>query len=125
MTKVLQPTEIKIEPIIKNKQLLGKLLMSTKHARVPLVTISNNVLSIQTEYNYNKQTQTFSITIDLTAEEIKFRANDGWDWNYGDTGADGELDNGGDNIVVPEAGNYTVVLDLSNPRAYTYTLTLN
>lgn len=77
------------------------------------------------DMTYDPATQTFSITIDLTAEEIKFRANDGWDWNYGDTGADGELDNGGDNIVVPEAGNYTVVLDLSNPRAYTYTLTLN
>lgn len=77
------------------------------------------------DMTYDPATQTFSITIDLTADEIKFRANDGWDWNYGDSGADGGLDNGGDNIVVPAAGNYTVVLDFSNPRAYTYTLTLN
>jgi hypothetical protein len=77
------------------------------------------------DMTYDPATQTFSITIDLTAAEIKFRANDGWDWNYGDTGADGALDNGGDNIAVPAAGNYTVVLDFSNPRAYTYTLTLN
>ncbi|WP_430411279.1 SusE domain-containing protein [Kordia sp.] len=77
------------------------------------------------DMTYDAATQTFSITIDLTADEIKFRANDGWDWNYGDTGADGGLDNGGDNIAVPAAGNYTVVLDFSNPRAYTYTLTLN
>ncbi len=77
------------------------------------------------DMTYDAATQTFSITIDLTADEIKFRANNGWDWNYGDTGADGMLDNGGDNIAVPEAGNYTVVLDFSNPRAYTYRLTLN
>ena len=74
---------------------------------------------------YDAASKTWTLTVDLTAEEIKFRANDGWDWNYGDTGADGSLENGGDNIPVPAAGNYTVVLDLSNPRAYTYTLTLN
>ena len=78
-----------------------------------------------TDMVYDAASGTWSVTLDLTAEEIKFRANDGWDWNYGDTGADGSLENGGDNIVVPAAGNYTIVLDLSNPRAYTYTLTLN
>lgn len=77
------------------------------------------------DMTYDPATQTFSITIDLTADEIKFRANDAWDWNYGDTGADGQLNPGGDNIAVPAAGNYTVVLDLSNPREYTYTLTQN
>ncbi|MEM6719255.1 MAG: SusE domain-containing protein [Bacteroidota bacterium] len=77
------------------------------------------------DMTYDPATQTFSITIDLTADEIKFRANDAWDWNYGDTGADGLLEVSGDNIPVPQAGNYTVVLDLSNPREYTYTLTLN
>ena len=78
-----------------------------------------------TDMTYDAASKTWTLTVDLTAEEIKFRANDGWDWNYGDTGADGSLENGGDNIPVPAAGNYTVVLDLSNPRAYTYTLTLN
>lgn len=77
------------------------------------------------DMTYDPATQTFSITINLTADEIKFRANDAWDWNYGDTGADGRLNPGGDNIPVPAAGNYTVVLDLSNPREYTYTLTQN
>lgn len=74
---------------------------------------------------YDTVSKTWRITLDLSAEEIKFRANDAWDWNYGDTGADGLLELGGDNIVVPTAGNYTVVLDLSNPRAYTYSLILN
>ena len=58
-------------------------------------------------------------------KKLRFRANDAWDWNYGDTGADVLLDLGGDNIAVPTGGNYTVVLDLSNPREYTYSLTLN
>ena len=77
------------------------------------------------DMTYNPSNKTWEITLNLSADEIKFRANDAWDWNYGDTGANGELDNGGDNIAVPQAGNYTVVLDLSNPREYTYSLTLN
>ena len=78
-----------------------------------------------TNMTYDSSSQTWTITMDLIAGEIKFRANDGWDWNYGDTGADGVLDNGGDNIQVAEAGNYTIVLDLSTPRNYTYSLTKN
>lgn len=74
---------------------------------------------------YDSATKTWRLTIDLVAGEIKFRANDDWAWNYGDTGADGSLENNGDNIQVGEAGNYTVVLDLSTPRAYTYSLTKN
>ncbi|HMC01611.1 MAG TPA: SusE domain-containing protein, partial [Flavobacteriaceae bacterium] len=77
------------------------------------------------DMTYDADSRTWVITLDLSADEIKFRANDDWGWNYGDTGADGELSNDGDNIVVPQAGNYTVVLDLSNPREYTYSLTLN
>ncbi len=78
-----------------------------------------------TNMTYDSTTGLWSVTLDLTAGEIKFRANDGWDWNYGDTGADGILDNGGDNIAVAAAGTYTVVLDLTTPREYTYTLTMN
>lgn len=74
---------------------------------------------------YDASSSTWSITLDLTAEEIKFRANDNWDLNYGDDGVDGSLEAGGANIAVTTAGNYTVTLDLSVPRAYTYTLTLN
>lgn len=77
------------------------------------------------DMTYDAGSGTWSITLDLTAEEIKFRANDNWDLNYGDSGADGSLELGGDNIAVPAAGNYTVTLDLSVPRAYIYTLTLN
>ncbi len=83
-----------------------------------------------TDMTYDPATKTWSVTLDLTQQEptdngFKFRANDAWDINLGDTGADGNLSFGGDNIGVPEDGNYTITLDLSNPRNYTYTLTQN
>jgi hypothetical protein len=77
------------------------------------------------DMSYDPQTKVWSITLNLVSGEIKFRANDAWDLNYGDTGADGELELGGENIAVDEAGNYTVQLDLSNPPVYTYSLTKN
>ncbi|WP_224491324.1 SusF/SusE family outer membrane protein [Robertkochia flava] len=78
-----------------------------------------------TDMTYDSETGTWSITMDLTAAAFKFRANDGWDINVGDNDADGSLEFGGSDIVVTEAGNYTITLDLSNPRAYTYSLTKN
>lgn len=47
-------------------------------------------------------------------DEIKFRVNEDWGTNYGDSGADETLDAGGDNIVVAEEGNYRIVMDLAN-----------
>ncbi len=83
-----------------------------------------------TDLVYNPETKLWTLTLELTEQVapdngIKFRANDGWDINLGDTGADGTLEFGGDNIGVPESGNYTVTMDLSNPRDYTYTLVKN
>lgn len=73
---------------------------------------------------YNPTTKKWSIVINLVGgQEIKFRANDAWGLNYGDNGADASLEEGGSNIAVPSTGDYLVELDLSNPRAYTYTLT--
>ncbi|MDO9039695.1 MAG: SusE domain-containing protein [Lutibacter sp.] len=74
---------------------------------------------------YDAATKTLSITMNLTADKIKFRANDSWDVNLGDNGADGSLEYGGSDIAVPAAGNYTVILDLTSPREYTYTLIKN
>lgn len=83
-----------------------------------------------TDMTYDAENVVWTLTLDLTAQEapdngIKFRANDAWDLNLGDTGADGTMEFGGENIGVPESGNYTITLDLSNPRMYTYTLTKN
>ena len=74
---------------------------------------------------YDDITDTWAVTLDLDTGQLKFRANDAWAWNYGDTGPDGSLENNGDNLVIDTAGNYTIVLDLSTPRAYTYSITLN
>jgi hypothetical protein len=75
---------------------------------------------------YNPTTKKWTVTVTLSAQSapndgMKFRANNAWDLNYGDTGADGSLDEGGTNISTP-AGSKTITLDLSNPRVYTYTI---
>ncbi|MDW5288002.1 SusE domain-containing protein [Formosa sp. PL04] len=60
--------------------------------------------------------------ITLTDGEMKFRANNDWNINYGDDDNDGSLEDGGGNITV-EAGVYDIVLDLSDTSNPTYTLT--
>ncbi len=69
---------------------------------------------------YNGQRKMWEITGDFNAGEFKFRANNDWAVNYG--GADGTLSAGGSNIVLAEAGNYTIRFD---PVALTYTVKKN
>ncbi|MBC6607677.1 SusE domain-containing protein [Hymenobacter sp. BT188] len=84
-----------------------------------------------TPMTYDAATGVWTITTALSADgEIKFRANNAWDLNYGDKvvdgKADGLLDAGSDNIKVPEPGNYTITLDLSKGAGnYGYTLKKN
>lgn len=75
---------------------------------------------------YNQSTKKWEITLALTAggNEFKFRANDGWDLNFGDDGADGMVEYGGGNMKVASDGTYKIELDLSVPRSYSYTATL-
>ncbi len=76
------------------------------------------------DLTYNKDSKVWSITLDLTPGEIKFRANDSWSLNFGnDDDGDGSLNEEGSNITVETGGTYIISLDLSNPRAYTYSLT--
>jgi len=77
-----------------------------------------------TDMEYDYVSGKLKVTVDLTAEFIKFRVNDGWDINLGDTDADGTMEPGGDDIAVAEAGNYTVYLDLSTPD-FSYELVKN
>jgi len=42
------------------------------------------------------------------AGEFKFRANDEWNIDFGDTGADQKVEYGGENITVAEDGDYTI-----------------
>jgi len=79
-----------------------------------------------TDMTYDMATKTWTIVMDLIGGQmIKFRSNDNWDLNYGDDGADGMLEQGGADIPVAASGTYTITLDLSNPRDYSYTATLN
>jgi len=60
-------------------------------------------------------------SVALSANSLKFRANNAWDINLG--GNLSKLSYGGDNIPISSAGNYKIVLDLSHPLKYTATLT--
>lgn len=77
-----------------------------------------------TDMTYNEVDGAWEITTDLTGGEVKFRANDGWDINFGDSGADALLESGGDNIAVPGGGNYSIKLYLGKPD-YTYSIVSN
>ena len=59
-----------------------------------------------TDMTYNKETRAWEATIELKADEIKFRANDGWDINWG--GSPEKLEHNGANIKIAEEGTYFI-----------------
>jgi len=74
-----------------------------------------------TNMTWDATTKVFTVTVNLkSAGSFKFRANDGWDINYG--GNLDALSPGGANIGVPSDGNYTITFD---PWALKATLTKN
>lgn len=77
-----------------------------------------------TDMVYDKETKVWTVTMNLTAGDLKFRANDDWVLNYGDDKANLSLEAGGANIVIAEAGSYTITLNLSVP-VYTYRIVKN
>lgn len=77
-----------------------------------------------TDFAWDAARGVLSVTLDLGAGEIKFRANDTWDVNFGDDFTNGTLEADGANIPVAEAGNYTIDLIL-NVADYNYTITKN
>lgn len=72
---------------------------------------------------YDEDTRLWTAVTSLTAKELKFRANKGWDINYG---GDGTTSNGlvrnGANIRVPADSAYIVTLDLTHAGKYTYSM---
>ena len=75
---------------------------------------------------YSATNKTWSITLDLLAASIKFRANHDWAINFGDDGANGTLEYNGANIAIGAAGNYTITMDLRGGNGkYTYTIKKN
>lgn len=77
------------------------------------------------DLTYNTTTRLWTITLSLNAGAIKFRANDDWGLNFGDTGADQVMEYDGANITIGTAGNYTITLDLRAPWNYTYKVQKN
>lgn len=79
-----------------------------------------------TDLVYNPTTKVLEADVDLVAGPYKFRGNDTWgEFDLGTIDADGFLQAGGDLTFEGPDGNYHIVLDLSNPRRYTVTLTAN
>ena len=72
-----------------------------------------------TDMEFNTEKQRFYVDLTLIDGTIKFRADDGWDVNWG--GADGVLASGADNIAVT-AGNYRIYVNLNDPANPTYEL---
>lgn len=72
-----------------------------------------------TNMEFDADSKTWTAEIDLSAGDIKFRANDDWAINLGDDGADGTLEQDGANIAIAEAGSYKITLKLESPD-YTY-----
>jgi len=62
-----------------------------------------------TNMTWDATNNVFTITLDLVSGSFKFRANDGWDVNYG--GDLNALTPGGDNIAIGTDGNYTITFD--------------
>ena len=78
-----------------------------------------------TDFTYNPATKKLEIaSIALVPGAFKFRGNNAWSngFDLGTVNADGFLVEGGDLTFSGAAGNYKVILDLSNPREYTYEL---
>lgn len=73
---------------------------------------------------FDPATNKWTITLDLVAGEIKFRANDSWDVNLGDDGLNKSLEYNGANIPIADPGNYTIDLIL-NRAIYTYNIKKN
>ena len=71
---------------------------------------------------YDASAKTWKGTIVVgAAGAFKFRANGNWNLNFGDTGANGSLEEGGDNINIT-AGTHTITLDLHIPGNYIYSI---
>ncbi|HEY9045965.1 MAG TPA: SusE domain-containing protein [Ohtaekwangia sp.] len=84
-----------------------------------------------TPMTYNAATKTWSVTVNLVNGALKFRANNGWDVNYGPVNSNvlaGILTQTDAGIGIPASGSYTVTADFSRSKApfvYTYSIVKN
>lgn len=76
-----------------------------------------------TKMEYDKDTRMWTAVTPLTDKEFKFRANEGWDINYGsDKNNPSVLAQGGENLKVAKTHAYIVKLNLTTAGKYTYTM---
>ena len=75
-----------------------------------------------TNMTWDPVNKVLKVTLNLTVGAFKFRANDDWAINVG--GNLNALTQGGDNIPIAAAGNYTLTLDVSK-AVYSCTVTKN
>jgi hypothetical protein len=83
-----------------------------------------NGWNTETPMIYDATKGAWTITLPLTADQFKFRANGNWDVSLGDTSPAGSYlttINGG-NLTSPGAGTYTVTLNLSDITKPTYSV---
>jgi|GEM_PF-173002 len=84
-----------------------------------------------TAMTFDETSKTWSKTLDLANGAVKFRANNGWDVNYGPADSNalsGNLIQTDAAISISEAGNYTITIDLSRSApsyAYSYSVVKN
>ena len=76
-------------------------------------------------FDYDVATNLLSVTTDLSAGDLRFRANGGTGISLGDNDANGKLQIDGTVISVGEAGNYTINLVILNEAEYEYELIKN
>lgn len=102
----------------------ANLSYSTSEYRIGLIgsATPNGWDTPDQKMDYNPQTGTWSIKLDLIDGFIKFRKNDGWAWNLG--GAADNLTQGGADIPVT-AGNYTITLTIINDATGTCKIVKN
>ena len=84
-----------------------------------------NMWDSDQDMTYDPVAKAWTITLDLVAGEVKFRANDAWDVNFGDDGNDLSLEYGTANIPIADAGNYTINLYIVGRSDYTYEVIKN
>jgi|LGVF01.1.fsa_nt_gb hypothetical protein len=72
--------------------------------------------------DFDSATNTFTMEVELTDKEFKFRGTSDWSLNYGGEGLSGEPLPGGANIKIPEAGTYSVTLTLGHGGNYSYSI---
>ncbi|RYD88937.1 MAG: SusF/SusE family outer membrane protein, partial [Sphingobacteriales bacterium] len=83
-----------------------------------------------TPMTYDATTGLWSVTADLVAGAVKFRANNGWDLNYGPavtSAFEGRLIQTNDAITINDPGSYTITIDMrqTTPDSYTYKVVKN